>query len=333
MKAALCFLISGDQKLNKEELWKNWIEHNSVIINVYFHYKNIDTIQSTWIKKHCIPKKYIMKTDYMHVVPAYMSLMDFATYDDNDNLWFCFLTESCVPIVNPNSFRHAFFTHYHKSIMRWEPAYWNVYYHTRANLRFFNKKYQLSNAPWFILTKSHAQICLQYPKIRRKDYLTICDGIIANESIFAMILSFANKIDEVINAETTVTDWDRMTSPTSPYLFEEDTSQNIIFIHDYMQKNPHSLFLRKVSHTFPSKSIIKIMYKCDNLTKYEKIKQILFYYYTEYKAKCLYPRYLYFGSKTMKIFYTPLAITNLYLFLFTIYAIFNISIYFHTQYM
>ena len=38
MKVALCFLISGKHEINKESLWKDWIEENKDIINVYFHY-------------------------------------------------------------------------------------------------------------------------------------------------------------------------------------------------------------------------------------------------------------------------------------------------------
>ena len=51
MKAALCFIISYDHQLNKEHIWREWIEPNKDIINVYFHYKTFDSIKSDWIKE------------------------------------------------------------------------------------------------------------------------------------------------------------------------------------------------------------------------------------------------------------------------------------------
>ena len=47
MKIALCFIISYDHILNKEDIWKEWIEFNKDIINVYFYYiklKDVFTI-------------------------------------------------------------------------------------------------------------------------------------------------------------------------------------------------------------------------------------------------------------------------------------------------
>ena len=41
----LCFIISYDHILNKEELWREWIEPNKDIINVYFYYKELQKIK------------------------------------------------------------------------------------------------------------------------------------------------------------------------------------------------------------------------------------------------------------------------------------------------
>ena len=120
MKAALCFIISYSQTVNKEQIWIDWIEPNKDIINVYFHYKNYSEIKSEWIKKHAIHPKYIAKTDYMHIVPAYLALMSFAINHDIENQWFCFLTDSCVPIISPLKFRELFFENYSKSIVSWK---------------------------------------------------------------------------------------------------------------------------------------------------------------------------------------------------------------------
>ena len=96
MKVALCFIISYNHVLNKEAVWRKWIEANKDMFNIYVYYKDINKIQSAWLKNYAIPQKYIYKTSYYHIMPAYISLMNFALLDDTQNQWFCFLTDSCL---------------------------------------------------------------------------------------------------------------------------------------------------------------------------------------------------------------------------------------------
>jgi len=188
MKAALCFLISYEHSLNKENLWREWIEPNKDIINIYFHYDDFTKIKSNWIKKYIIPQKNVVKTSYYHVVPAYLALMSFAEKQSRENVWFVMLTESCVPIISPHRFRRLFFENYFNSIMNWKNAWWNIDLQRRANLRLIKEKYHLANDPWFILKREDLSRCLEYRLYNKKLYKIICDGGIANESIFAIIL-------------------------------------------------------------------------------------------------------------------------------------------------
>ena len=149
MKVALCFIISYEHKLNKEQLWIDWIKPNQDIINVYFHYKDINLIKSPWVKLYTIPPKFIQPTTYYDVVPAYMSILSYAFEHDKNNLWFSLLTDSCVPIISPAKFREIFLNHYQASIIKCKPAYWNITIHRRANLRLFAKEFWLANDPWF----------------------------------------------------------------------------------------------------------------------------------------------------------------------------------------
>ena len=121
MKVALCFIISYEHILNKENIWKKWIEPNKDIINVYFYYKDIHKIKSEWILKHTLPSNHIYKTSYFHVIPAYVSVLNYAL-NDNNNQWFCLLTDSCCPIISPKKFRYLFYQNYNKSIMNWKKA-------------------------------------------------------------------------------------------------------------------------------------------------------------------------------------------------------------------
>jgi len=278
MKIALCFIISYKHILNKEQIWIDWIKPNKDIINIYFHYKDYKLISSNWIKKHAIPDKYICPTNYLHIVSAYMTLMKYAITHDTDNNWFCFLTESCVPIISPLKFRKLFLENYNNTIMSWKPAYWNPSFSKRANLKYFKPEFHLANTPWFILNKEDTLYIINYSIINKKIYNIICNGEVANESIFAIILYCKNNLKDVINAETNATDWSRMMSSTSPYLFKNGDYKDKHFIEDFLTKNKYCIFLRKVDCEFPDEIIMNYIKKDDNIVEPFKNKKINYYF-------------------------------------------------------
>jgi hypothetical protein len=243
-KIALCFIINYEHELSKEQIWKEWIEPNKDIINIYFFYKDINKIKSEWIKKHAIPKEYILPTSYFYIVPAYFSLMNYSRLYKR-NKWFCFLTDHCCPIITPQEFRNLFFENSNKSIMSWDICFWNVEYTKRANLHLLPKEYRLSNTPWFILTRNHVIVCLNFLKYSKtkRIYNLISKGGLANESIFAIIFQY-NRIlntNNFINEKTHLMDWSRMPNPNSPHTFIEGSTQDIDFIQKSLEKNPYSI--------------------------------------------------------------------------------------------
>ena len=271
MKVALCFIISYKHVLNKQQLWIDWINPNQDIINVYFHYKNINLIKSPWIKLYSIPPKYIQNTTYTNVVPAYMSILSYACEHDKENVWFCLLTESCVPIISPEKFRKMFNNHYQASIIKCKPSCWDITIHRRANLRLLNKEFWLANDPWFTLCRAHVYRCILFLTYRTKTFNQINMGGLANESLFAIILQTFNELTNpmrLINESATVCDWTRMSSPTSPYVFKEDTPKNVNIISNLLKENKYAMFLRKVDSSFPDSTIKKIM-NIDFNHKYE----------------------------------------------------------------
>jgi len=264
MKIALCFIISYDHILNKEEIWKEWIEPNKDIINVYFYYKDFNKIKSQWIREHSIPPNYIHETNYLHVIPAYLSVMRFALTHDNENNWFCMLTDSCCPIISPKKLRYLFYNNYKKSIMSWSPAWWNVESEKRANLHLLPKEFHLGNDPWFVLNKEHVLQILTFVNNKRDITKTICSGKIANESIFAVILYSYRQLylnGPVISASTHIIDWSRPTSKTSPHVFKEANERDIKFIDSSLEKNKYSMFIRKVAPEFPNDILKKYIYE------------------------------------------------------------------------
>jgi hypothetical protein len=307
MKIALCFIISYDHILNKEEIWKEWIEPNKDIINVYFFYKDFNKIKSQWIREHTLPPNYIHETSYYHVIPAYLSLMRFALTHDNDNNWFCMLTDSCCPIISPKKFRYLFYNNYKKSIMSWRPAWWNTEFHKRANLALLPKEIHLANDPWFVLNREHVLQILTFVNNKKDITKTICSGGLANESLFAIILYCYRQLDlkgPVISAVTHLTDWSRMTSPTSPYLFKEVNEKDIKFIDSELNKNNYSMFIRKIAPEFPNEILKQYIYekyleednklvlKEPNIFIYNKIKRNI-YYYSPYMVIVIISYFLY----------------------------------------
>jgi hypothetical protein len=63
----------------------------------------------------------------------------------------------------------------------------------------------------------------------------------------------------MINESATISDWSRMTSPTSPYTFIDGTEENINVICELLKKNKYALFLRKVNNKFPDTALKEIM--------------------------------------------------------------------------
>lgn len=271
MKVALCFIISYEHVLNKEQLWIDWIKPNQDIINIYFHYKDINKIKSPWIKLYTISPKYIQNTTYFNVVPAYMSILTHAYEHDKENTWFCLLTDSCVPIISPEKFREMFYNHYQASIIKCTPAYWDITLHRRANLRLLSREFWLANDPWFTLCRDHVYKCILFLTYRTQTFNQINMGGLANESLFAIILQTFNELTNpmrLINNSATLCDWTRMSTPTSPYLFKDATPENINIITKQLKENKYAMFLRKVHKDFPDSAIKDIM-NMDFNHKYE----------------------------------------------------------------
>lgn len=264
MKVALCFLINYNNNLVKEEIWKDWINPNKDIIDVFIHYNKEIPIKSEWVKIHAIPEKYIEKTSYFHVVPAYMSVLQYAYNKNNDITWFCLLTEACVPIVSPKKFRRIFTNTYNQSILAWRKAWWNVDFHKRANLRYFQENMRLGHDPWFVLKRTDVLRCISYSLTNKRIYNLVCQGGLANESLFAIILYQNKKLQDVINQSTHLTDWTNPSSPTSPYVFDKGSEKEVALIKNCIATNKYCMFLRKISHTFPDNKLNTIISENDD---------------------------------------------------------------------
>jgi hypothetical protein len=218
--------------------------------------------------------------------------MSFAITHDTNNQWFCLLTDSCCPIVSPRRFRYLFFNYYNKTILSWKRAWWNVSYHKRANLRHLPTEFHLGNDPWFVMKRENILQTLHFIKTQQNIVKTVCDGGLANESLFAIIMAAHKQLDNngsVISAVTHLTDWNRMSSFTSPHTFKDANNADIKFIDTELDKNKYAMFIRKMAPEFPDDVLRSYIYEKnkqrDNalvittpqLFIYIKIKYYLYY--------------------------------------------------------
>lgn len=277
MKIALCFIINYEHILNKEHIWKEWIEPNKDIINIYFYYKDLRKIKSKWIMEHTLPPNYIHETSYYHVIPAYISILQFAMNHDNQNKWFCMLTDSCCPIISSKRFRYLFYENYNKSLFSWKSPWWNPYFHQRGNLAKLPKELWLANDPWFILTKENVNQIMHFINTQNAITETICSGGLANETLFSVIFKFYKELEEtskkshIINVSTHIADWNRRSSPTSPHVFTDANDIDIRFIEGELERNFYSCFIRKVATKFPDDIIRHYIYHYNE----EKDKELI----------------------------------------------------------
>lgn len=262
MKIALCFIINYEHILNKELIWREWIEENKDIINVYFYYKDLTKIKSKWIMNHTIPPNHIHETSYYHVIPAYISIMNFAFTHDVQNKWFCLLTDSCCPIISPRRFRHLFYQYYYKSIFSWKSPWWNPEFHKRANLAKLPKELWLANDPWFVLTRENVKQVFHFVSTQQSITKTVCNGGLANESLFAIIFKYYKELKEsnILCINSHIADWKRISSTTSPHVFKEANEENIKFIDKELERNQYAIFIRKIAPEFPDEIIRHYIY-------------------------------------------------------------------------
>lgn len=93
---------------------------------------------------------------------------------------------------------------------------------------------------------------------------TVCNGGLANESLFAIIMCHYNKIQTVISKTTHMADWFRMSSPTSPHMFKEGTQDDSDFIDKFLKENDLVMFIRKVHPKFPDELLRKYIFNENN---------------------------------------------------------------------
>ena len=317
MKIALCFIINYEHILNKEHIWREWIKPNEDIINVYFYYKDLNKIKSNWIIEHAIPPKYIHETSYYHVIPAYLSLMNFAFCDNVYNKWFCILTDSCCPIISPKRFRYLFYNHHNHSLFSWKPAWWNPSFHKRGNLTNLPKELWLGHDPWFVLTRANVKQIIHFANIRPSITKTISNSELANETLFAVIFYLYKELEpnniksHIICSSSHIVDWNRQSTKTSPHVFKHSNEEDIIFINKELERNKFSIFIRKVDPIFSDNILNQYIYNYNKVLDDQLVMKEPF--------EMIYNRYIFIIINGCYILFLFLLLFFIYVFFYNMF--------------
>jgi hypothetical protein len=159
--------------------------------------------------------------------------------------------------------------------MKYDFISWNPLYINRANLKYIPSRYHLCNNPWFTLCREHVVRCKLFYLEQKSLYSLICKGVVANESIFAIIL---HKEKNIINRESYIVDWKRMESPTSPYTFRDKYVLYDSLLIKKTIKDKNIMFIRKIGKEFPDEILNKYIFS-DKIKffNYENLKYFLLF--------------------------------------------------------
>ncbi len=253
---SFCFLVTKD--LNKEHIWRSWLDQLDISYSLFVHCSNPEKITSPWLQSFIIPRNKIVPTAWGKLGQATYNLFEHA-YKTSKADWYTMNSESCVPIIPAAQFSHLCREYSNKSMLSYCDAWWDPNTCLRGNLRQFAKEYHLAHSGWYILTMAHIKDIIKC----KKDYpqftynaLFDTNTLMADESGIAIILKKMNNLTNIICESTTIVDWARGNG-NSPYTFAEDSDQNRQYIED--ARKQYSCFLRKVAASFPDEIIMKYL--------------------------------------------------------------------------
>ena len=251
---SVAFLFMVTRDLVKEHIWKKWFESLPINYNIYVHCSDPTKIKSEWLKKYLIP--YNIPTTWNSHMEAELTLYRYALKNTNDS-WFINLSETTVPYISPKKFSTFFRELKTKSMLTYKRPWWSKSENNRANLLMFPPDARFGNNEWCVLCNEDVRTIMylwDYTPIVK----TMIDGPHADESIFSVSLYIGNNFKNNIKTDTTIIDWERTTNyGNSPHVFTDWDKEDKKFVKDFVEQNPYTMFIRKVSPDFPDSVILK----------------------------------------------------------------------------
>lgn len=195
-KVALLFLTCGD--LNHSEFWKAYLMPHLDKFNVYIHPK--EALKDPFFAQFTVSKR--VPTSWLHHIKAEKALITEA-YKDRDNYKFVLLSESCVPLVDPETLYNRLVSD-DKSYFYWTHGGWWDPNHPRE-VSELPPKFRKGNNQWFTLNRKHAACCVRDSRITN----IIAEHPHDSESYPATVFAYYECVEEVVNFGFTYVDWSR----------------------------------------------------------------------------------------------------------------------------
>lgn len=247
----IAFLFLVYDKVNHENLWKQFFETcQEDKYSIYVHFKN--NVHSSFFDKFKLKKCIETKYADITLVQAHKLLMEVALKDSR-NFKFINVSQACIPLK-------SFDTVYEK-LTATNQSYFNLMpkkdIFPRCNVllrRGFNRREILKSSNWFILNRTHAQLCVETSHTKFNDIES------PEEHFFIITVTMQSKHSDIVisNNEasntTTFTNWSDMDYPFAsghPKTYCEISTEEI----QYLLNSP-ALFGRKFETN------------CNNLTEH-----------------------------------------------------------------
>lgn len=208
-KLAFCFLIYDN--IIHEELWNIFFKNIDINkYNIYIHYKFNKKLKyfEKYKLDNCIETKY----EDHSISLAYNLLFRTAYNNDNDNVKFIILSNSCIPFKS--------FDFIYNKLMSDNYGYFNIcpqiqcFPNCNYLLNIIEKKFISKSHNWFILNRTLVEnLCIDKDDILNQHYKTIYAPAEYYYYTYIKLLNLENEIIITLNAAndaSTFTNWEGM---------------------------------------------------------------------------------------------------------------------------
>jgi hypothetical protein len=253
-----CFLVTQD--LVKEELWRHWFARLQALdfkFNIITHISPAQKarVQSDWLRQTFLPDTSLCETAWGWLMRAELAMYTYAVAH-HPAAWYTLHSESCVPLVAPETFIAQFQAYKTHTFLNYQKAWWTPtpVPCDRANLHLLPPDYHWAHPQWSILC--HEDLSQLVALAQADPHLThiLSSGHTADESFLAVYLYKINNFKNVIPKATTLVDWKRGTG-ASPHTFLSWTEVDKAVVAELQaanaEKKHNYLFLRKIGAAFP----------------------------------------------------------------------------------
>jgi hypothetical protein len=213
----IAFLFMTRKDVNYPNIWKKYFENNENKYDLYIHPKNPKEVKS-FLKNNIINEYVETQWGDISLTKVMIALLKQA-FKNNKNNTFVFLSESCLPVKNFNTFYNKF-NNIKKSYFtlgNYSGQHMSRFKYLNNPKKFgINKKNFYKSETWCILCREHVKTILQ-------NYITwlpvFKDVYIPEEHFFITLILIKHDKKSFLDYKTTFTYWNLKISKKHPVTF------------------------------------------------------------------------------------------------------------------